>query len=70
MSTRSTRSTPNWPTRRQTRSCDEIGGALDASDYDKAAHGVRQLMFLEKFGDEVPMLSTSKRACPTPPLTD
>ena len=32
---------------------DDIGGALDAQQYDKAALGVRQLMFLEKFGDEV-----------------
>ncbi len=31
----------------------QIGAALDAQQYDKAALGVRQLMFLEKFGDEV-----------------
>lgn len=30
-----------------------IGELLDAHDYDEAAHGVRQLMFLEKFGAEV-----------------
>ncbi len=32
---------------------DLIGAALDGDDYHKAALGVRQLMFLEKFGDEV-----------------
>ena len=32
---------------------DRIGAALDGSDYQQAALGVRQLMFLEKFGDEV-----------------
>ena len=32
---------------------DEIGAALDGEDYRQAALGVRQLMFLEKFGDEV-----------------
>jgi molecular chaperone HscB len=32
---------------------DQIGAALDCQDYHKAALGVRQLMFLEKFGDEV-----------------
>ena len=31
----------------------QIGATLDAQQYDKAALGVRQLMFLEKFGDEV-----------------
>lgn len=30
-----------------------IGELLDASDYQAAAQGVRQLMFLEKFGEEV-----------------
>lgn len=30
-----------------------IGGQLEADDYDTAAQGVRQLMFLEKFGSEV-----------------
>ena len=30
-----------------------MGAALDGADYHKAALGVRQLMFLEKFGDEV-----------------
>ncbi|HEY0847503.1 MAG TPA: Fe-S protein assembly co-chaperone HscB, partial [Noviherbaspirillum sp.] len=32
---------------------DRIGELLDAHDYEEAAHGVRQLMFLEKFGAEV-----------------
>jgi molecular chaperone HscB len=32
---------------------DQIGAALDRQDYHQAALGVRQLMFLEKFGDEV-----------------
>jgi len=32
---------------------DQIAAALDGSDYHQAALGVRQLMFLEKFGDEV-----------------
>jgi molecular chaperone HscB len=31
----------------------EIGTLLDANDYTAAAQGVRQLMFLEKFGEEV-----------------
>jgi molecular chaperone HscB len=31
----------------------QIGKQLDAGDYDAAAQGVRALMFLEKFGDEV-----------------
>jgi len=31
----------------------QIAAALDGDDYRKAALGVRQLMFLEKFGDEV-----------------
>jgi len=31
----------------------EIGRQLDAHDYTAAAQGVRQLMFLEKFGEEV-----------------
>ena len=30
-----------------------IGAALDGRDFATAAQGVRQLMFLEKFGDEV-----------------
>lgn len=30
-----------------------IGELLDAHDFEQAAHGVRQLMFLEKFGVEV-----------------
>lgn len=30
-----------------------IGGQLDGGDFDAAAQGVRQLMFLEKFGEEV-----------------
>jgi molecular chaperone HscB len=30
-----------------------IGELLDANDYIQAAQGVRQLMFLEKFGDEI-----------------
>ena len=30
-----------------------IGSQLDAGDYDQAAQGVRQLMFLDKFGEEV-----------------
>ena len=30
-----------------------IGAALDSEQYAQAALGVRQLMFLEKFGDEV-----------------
>jgi molecular chaperone HscB len=32
---------------------EQIGAALDGQDFHKAALGVRQLMFLEKFGDEV-----------------
>jgi len=32
---------------------DDIGKQLDAGDFDAAAQGVRALMFLEKFGDEV-----------------
>jgi molecular chaperone HscB len=32
---------------------DAIGMALDSADYREAGLGVRQLMFLEKFGDEV-----------------
>jgi molecular chaperone HscB len=31
----------------------EIGRQLDAGDFEHAAQGVRALMFLEKFGDEV-----------------
>jgi molecular chaperone HscB len=31
----------------------EIGGQLDAGDFEHAAQGVRALMFLEKFGEEV-----------------
>jgi molecular chaperone HscB len=31
----------------------EIGSQLDAGDYEHAAQGVRALMFLEKFGEEV-----------------
>jgi len=30
-----------------------IGRDLDAGDFTQAAQGVRQLMFLEKFGEEV-----------------
>lgn len=30
-----------------------VGAHLEADDYDAAAQGVRQLMFLEKFGSEV-----------------
>jgi molecular chaperone HscB len=32
---------------------EQIGGLLDARDFEAAAKGVRQLMFLEKFGNEV-----------------
>jgi molecular chaperone HscB len=32
---------------------DEVGKQLDAGDFETAAQGVRALMFLEKFGDEV-----------------
>jgi molecular chaperone HscB len=32
---------------------DQIGAALDSQDFATAARGVRQLMFLDKFGDEV-----------------
>jgi len=32
---------------------DQIGALLDARDFEAAAKGVRQLMFLEKFGNEV-----------------
>ena len=32
---------------------DQIGAALDIQDFARAAQGVRQLMFLDKFGDEV-----------------
>jgi molecular chaperone HscB len=31
----------------------QVGKELDAGDYDAAAQGVRALMFLDKFGDEV-----------------
>jgi len=31
----------------------QIGQQLDAGDYDHAAQGVRALMFLEKFGEEL-----------------
>jgi len=31
----------------------EVGAQLDAGDFQKAAEGVRALMFLDKFGDEV-----------------
>jgi molecular chaperone HscB len=31
----------------------DVGQQLDAGQYDKAAEGVRALMFLDKFGDEV-----------------
>jgi molecular chaperone HscB len=31
----------------------QVGQQLDAGQYDKAAEGVRALMFLDKFGDEV-----------------
>jgi len=30
-----------------------IGAALDAGEYEQAGKGVRQLMFLEKFSDEI-----------------
>ena len=30
-----------------------IGSALDSADFTQAALGVRQLMFLEKFGHEI-----------------
>lgn len=32
---------------------EQIGKLLDTSDFESAAKGVRQLMFLEKFGNEV-----------------
>jgi len=32
---------------------DEIGALLDSGDYAKAGEGVRQLMFVERFGEEV-----------------
>jgi molecular chaperone HscB len=32
---------------------EQIGAQLDVNDYTTAAEGVRQLMFLEKFGEEV-----------------
>jgi len=31
----------------------QVGRQLDAGDYEQAAQGVRALMFLDKFGDEV-----------------
>lgn len=31
----------------------QIAGTLDAQDFEKAAQYVRQLMFLEKFGEEI-----------------
>ena len=31
----------------------QVGTQLDAGDFDAAAQGVRSLMFLDKFGDEV-----------------
>lgn len=37
---------------RKTR-LDVVGRELDAGDYESAAQGVRALMFLEKFGEEV-----------------
>jgi molecular chaperone HscB len=39
-------------TERKTR-LDVVGRELDAGDYEMAAQGVRALMFLEKFGEEV-----------------
>jgi molecular chaperone HscB len=39
-------------TERKTRLA-EVGGQLDAGDFAAAAQGVRALMFLDKFGDEV-----------------
>jgi molecular chaperone HscB len=32
---------------------EQVAALLDAGDYDQAAQGVRALMFLQKFGDEV-----------------
>ena len=32
---------------------EQVGGELDAGDYQAAAQGVRALMFLDKFGEEV-----------------
>jgi molecular chaperone HscB len=32
---------------------EQVGGELDAGDYQQAAQGVRALMFLDKFGEEV-----------------
>jgi molecular chaperone HscB len=32
---------------------EQVGGELDAGDYKQAAEGVRALMFLDKFGEEV-----------------
>jgi molecular chaperone HscB len=31
----------------------QVGKLLDAGDYQQAAQGVRALMFLDKFGDEL-----------------
>jgi molecular chaperone HscB len=31
----------------------QVGAQLDANDFTAASEGVRQLMFLEKFGDEI-----------------
>ncbi|MES2759432.1 MAG: Fe-S protein assembly co-chaperone HscB [Pseudomonadota bacterium] len=32
---------------------EQVGGELDAGDFQQAAEGVRALMFLDKFGEEV-----------------
>lgn len=32
---------------------EQVGALLDARDFTQAAQGVRQLMFLEKFGEEI-----------------
>jgi molecular chaperone HscB len=35
------------------RELDQIGALLDAGDYHAAARGIRQLMFVERFGEDV-----------------
>jgi molecular chaperone HscB len=40
----------------------QIGTLLDAKDFAQAAQGVRQLMFLEKFGEEISRIAEALEA--------
>jgi molecular chaperone HscB len=40
----------------------QIGTLLDAGNFDHAAQGVRQLMFLEKFGEEISRIAEALEA--------